>query len=162
MLPSTFHGSTAMLWGTDLLHVKPMRQMRTVSKIDSWLHWESVSLCRCVSVCTEIHYFYFQEHTSIGYSIGYERDSDLSTTNIIANVRHAWLYDCAVRAMRKKLKLIYNGGDSGSKKYKWGCGGVYGGVWRSLLLVGSVVRRSVLCWWVWLQAPWRCFQILFN
>jgi hypothetical protein len=38
--------------------------------------------------------------------------------------------------MRKKIKLISDGGDSGSKKCKRGCGGAYGGVWRSLLLVG--------------------------
>jgi hypothetical protein len=54
--------------------------------------------------------------------------------NIIANVRHASLYQCDVRAMRKKkLKLVSDGSDSGSKKCKRGYGGANGGVWRSLL-----------------------------
>jgi hypothetical protein len=38
--------------------------------------------------------------------------------------------------MRKKIKLISDGGDSGSKKCKRGCGGAYDGIWRSLRLVG--------------------------
>jgi hypothetical protein len=38
--------------------------------------------------------------------------------------------------MRKKLKLNCDGGDSGSKKCERGYVGAYGGVWRSLLLVG--------------------------
>jgi hypothetical protein len=52
--------------------------------------------------------------------------------NVSANVRHARLYECAVRAVRKKMKLISDGSDSGSKKYKRGCGGAYGGIclWR--------------------------------
>jgi hypothetical protein len=41
-----------------------------------------------------------------------------STPNIIADVRHARLYGSAVRAMRKKIKLSSDGGDSGSKKCK--------------------------------------------
>jgi hypothetical protein len=60
----------------------------------------------------------------------------LSTPNIIANIRHALLYECADRAMRKKLKLSSDGGESGSKKYRRGCGGTYGGVWGSLRLAG--------------------------
>jgi hypothetical protein len=36
----------------------------------------------------------------------------------------------------KKLKLSSDGGDSGSKKRKRGYGGAYGGVWRTLRLVG--------------------------
>lgn len=39
-----------------------------------------------------------------------------------ANVRHAWLYDCAFRETRKKLKQSYDDGDFGSKKYKRGYG----------------------------------------
>jgi hypothetical protein len=47
----------------------------------------------------------------------------------------------------KKLKLSSVRGDSGSKKCKRGCGGV----WRSLFggSLGSGVRQSVLCWCVW-------------
>jgi hypothetical protein len=60
----------------------------------------------------------------------------ISAPNIIVNVRNVWLYECAVRAMRKKLKLISDGGNFGSKKCKRGYGGAYGGVWRSLGLVG--------------------------
>jgi hypothetical protein len=76
--------------------------------------------------------------------------------NIIANVRHAWLCECAVCAMRKKMKLISDGGDSGGKKCKWG----YGGVWRSLRLAGvwsqAVGFVFVRVAGVWLQSPWRC------
>jgi hypothetical protein len=35
-----------------------------------------------------------------------------------ANVRHAWVADSAVNAMRKNLKLSSDGGDSVSKKCK--------------------------------------------
>jgi hypothetical protein len=38
--------------------------------------------------------------------------------------------------MREKLKLSFDGGNSGSKKCKRGYGGAYDGVWRSLLLAG--------------------------
>jgi hypothetical protein len=38
--------------------------------------------------------------------------------------------------MREKLKLSSDGGDYGSKKCKRGCGGAYGGVWRSPRLAG--------------------------
>jgi hypothetical protein len=41
-------------------------------------------------------------------------------------------YECAIRVVQKKLKLSSDGGDSGSKKYKQG----YGGVWQSLCLTG--------------------------
>jgi hypothetical protein len=49
--------------------------------------------------------------------------TSLYTPNIIANVRHAWPDECAVRATREKLKLSYGGGDSGSKKWwrLWWC-----------------------------------------
>jgi hypothetical protein len=61
----------------------------------------------------------------------------LSTANIIANVRHASLYERASRVIRKKMELRSDsGGHSGSKKCKRGYGGAYGGVWRSLRLAG--------------------------
>jgi hypothetical protein len=79
-----------------------------------------------------------------------------STPGIIANVRHAWLNECAIRSMQKKLKLSSDSGDSGSKG---GYGGAYGGVWRSLRLagvwsqaVGSVLVRLA---GIRLQSPWR-------
>jgi hypothetical protein len=37
---------------------------------------------------------------------------------------------------RKRLKLSSDGGDSGNKKCKRGCGGAYGGIRRSLRLAG--------------------------
>jgi hypothetical protein len=49
---------------------------------------------------------------------------NLSAPNIIAHVRHAWLDECAVRAMRKKMKLSSDCGDSGSKKCKRGYSGL--------------------------------------
>jgi hypothetical protein len=65
---------------------------------------------------------------------------------MIADVRHAWPCHCAVHAVRKKLKLSSNGGNSGSKKCKRGYGGAYGGVWRSLesgclFCVGAFARN---------------------
>jgi len=38
--------------------------------------------------------------------------------NILVNVRHAWLDECAVRATRKKFELISDGGKFGNKKWK--------------------------------------------
>jgi hypothetical protein len=71
-----------------------------------------------------------------------------STPNIIAIVRHALLDECAVRAMRKKLKLSFDGGDFGSKKCKEGMVGSDGvWVWRE-----SGVRLSVLCLCVWQES----------
>jgi hypothetical protein len=66
----------------------------------------------------------------------------LSTPNIIANVRHSRLHECAVLAMRKKFKLSSDGGDSGSNKCKRGYGGAYGGVWWSL---GSLESGGRFC-----------------
>jgi hypothetical protein len=48
----------------------------------------------------------------------------------MANVRQAWIYECAVRGQQNISKLMFDGGNSGAKKYKRG----YGGVWRSLRL----------------------------
>jgi hypothetical protein len=59
--------------------------------------------------------------------------------------------------MRKKMKLSFDGGDSGSKKCKRGYGGAYGGVWRSLRLVGvwsqAVGFVLVRLAGIWLQSP---------
>jgi hypothetical protein len=43
----------------------------------------------------------------------------LSTPNIMANVRHAWLYERRLWDA-EKMKLRSDGGDSGSKKWKQG------------------------------------------
>jgi hypothetical protein len=51
-----------------------------------------------------------------------------------------------------------NVGDSGSKKYKRGCGGAYGGVWRSLRLAGVWSQQSVLCWCVWQESGFSCLE----
>jgi hypothetical protein len=59
-----------------------------------------------------------------------------SAPNIVVNARRAWQREYAVCAMRNKLKLSTDGGDSGSKKCKRGCGGSCGGVWLSLRLTG--------------------------
>jgi hypothetical protein len=47
--------------------------------------------------------------------------------------------------MRKKIKLISDGGDSGSKKCNRDFDGAYSGVWRSLLLVGSLESGGRFC-----------------
>jgi hypothetical protein len=51
---------------------------------------------------------------------------NISTPTITANVHHAWLDKCAVHAMRKRLKLSSDYGNSGSKKCIQGYGGRYG------------------------------------
>jgi hypothetical protein len=79
------------------------------------------------------------------------------TPTITANVRHASLHECDVSAMRKKLKLSSDDGDSGSKKCQRGNGGTCGVVWRSLLLVGvwsqEVSFSLVHLAGIWLQSP---------
>jgi hypothetical protein len=59
--------------------------------------------------------------------------------------------------MRKKLKLISDGGDSGIKKYKQGYGDAYGGIWRSLRLAGvwsqAVGFVLVDLAGIWLHSP---------
>jgi hypothetical protein len=59
--------------------------------------------------------------------------------------------------MRKKFKLIYDGGESGSNKRKRGYGGAHGGVWRSLHLAGvwsqAVGFVLVRLAGIWLQSP---------
>jgi hypothetical protein len=59
--------------------------------------------------------------------------------------------------MWKKLKLISDNGNSGSKKFKSGYGGAYGGVWRSLRLTGvwsqAVGFVLVRLAGIWLQSP---------
>jgi hypothetical protein len=80
-----------------------------------------------------------------------------SAPDIIVNVRHARLYEGAVRAMRKKIKLNSDGGDTSSKKCKRGYGSACGGVWRSLRLVGvrsqAVGFVLVRLAGIWLQSP---------
>jgi hypothetical protein len=78
--------------------------------------------------------------------------------NIIRNVRHVLLYECAVHAMRKKLKLSFFGGYSGSKKSRRD----HGGVWWSLLLAGvwnlgsgGRVYVSMFLLGTWLRSSWR-------
>jgi hypothetical protein len=41
----------------------------------------------------------------------------------------------------EKFKLNSDGGDSGSKKYKRGYGGAYGGIWESVFCVGEFSRN---------------------
>jgi hypothetical protein len=69
----------------------------------------------------------------------------------------------AVRVMRKKLKLSFDVGDSGNKKYKRGYGGTYEGVCRSLHLSG--VMLLVLSWCVWqnvASVAVRMFSLLIH
>jgi hypothetical protein len=61
------------------------------------------------------------------------------TPNITANVRQASLDECAVRVMRKKLKLSSDGGDSGSEKCKQCYFGGVKRVWSQA--VGFVLAR---------------------
>jgi hypothetical protein len=61
----------------------------------------------------------------------------------------------------EKLKLSSDGIDSGSKKCKRRCGGV----WRSPRLAGvrsqAVGFVLVRLAGIWRQSPWRCFQIIY-
>jgi hypothetical protein len=72
----------------------------------------------------------------------------LSTPNIIASVRHAWLHEFAVRAMREKkmqvlivATVVSRNANEVMVAPMVGCGGVC--VWRE-----SGVRRSVWCFCV--------------
>jgi hypothetical protein len=69
----------------------------------------------------------------------------ISTPNVVANVLDAQLYECAICAMQKKLKLSSHGQDSSSNKYKQGYGGTYGVVWHSLHLVGLERKGGQFC-----------------
>jgi hypothetical protein len=71
---------------------------------------------------------------------------------INSHVRRAWLDQCAVRAMRENLKV-----SSDSKKCSRSYGGAYGGVWRSLR-----VMRSVLCCCVWQESGCCCSEEVFT
>lgn len=51
------------------------------------------------------------------------RHKHLSAPNTVANVRHVWLEESAVRAMWKKLSLRSDGDGSGRKKCKGGYSG---------------------------------------
>jgi hypothetical protein len=61
----------------------------------------------------------------------------------MANVRHAWLDKCAVRAMRKLIKLSFNSDESGRKKCKRDHGVAYSWDWWNLSSQESGVGRSV-------------------
>jgi hypothetical protein len=68
--------------------------------------------------------------------------------------------------MRKELKLIFDGGEFGSKEWKRGYGGAYGADWRSLRLAGVLSQAVgfvlVRLAGIWLQSPWRCFHDEFS
>jgi hypothetical protein len=88
----------------------------------------------------------------------------LATANILANARHAWLYESAVRAMRKKTEI---------KFWRWRlwyqemqtklCWCLWWGLAESAFggnlsqAVSFVLARLTR---TWLQSPWRCFHIL--
>jgi hypothetical protein len=55
------------------------------------------------------------------------------------------LYECAICTMRKTFKLNSDSGDSGSKDFKRGYGGAYGGVWRNLRLAEVWSKTVGLC-----------------
>jgi hypothetical protein len=70
----------------------------------------------------------------------------VSTPNIIADARHAWLYECAV--MRKKFKLSSDGRELVARNSNEAMVALIVGsgrvcVWQES---ESGVRRSVLCW----------------
>jgi hypothetical protein len=54
----------------------------------------------------------------------------------MANVRHAYPDESAVRTMRKKIKLSSDGVDPGRKKCRRGHSRDYEAVWRSLPSAG--------------------------
>jgi hypothetical protein len=65
-----------------------------------------------------------------------------STPDVIANVRHALLFECLCDA--EKIEISYDCGDSGSKKYKQDYGGAYGAVWFSLRQAVGFVLVNLL------------------
>jgi hypothetical protein len=88
-------------------------------------------------VVSTVFYILYMHYCSITWvydprSLSYSSLKGIFTLNIIAYVRHARLYERAVRAMRKKLKLSSDVGDPGNKTCKRGYGGACGGVWRNI------------------------------
>jgi hypothetical protein len=67
----------------------------------------------------------------------------------MANVRHAWLDKCAVRAMRKLIKLSFDSDESGRKKCKRDHGVAYSWDWWNLSFSGVWSRAVGFCWCVW-------------
>jgi hypothetical protein len=62
-----------------------------------------------------------------------------------------------------QFKLSSEGGDSGSKKYKRGCGGVYGGSGGVCVWQESGVRRSVFCWFILQESGFsRCKDFFIS
>lgn len=57
-------------------------------------------------------------------------------------------YKFAVRAMLNNLKTSSDGGDTGSKKYKWDCWRLWRGLtlYAFVLSLESGVRRPILFW----------------
>jgi hypothetical protein len=60
--------------------------------------------------------------------------------------------------MQKNLKLSFDGGISGSKKYKWGYGHTYGGI---CIWWASGVRRLV-CIGVWQESGFSKSKDIFK
>jgi hypothetical protein len=116
--PSWFHYRNSIWWHNDV----------------AWL-WPTLPISR---PCTSL---------TMAYGHGKVANNTVSTLRIRADVRHAWLDECALRAMWEKLKLIYDGGDSGNKKCKQGSVGAHCRVWRSLRLAGvwNLVTGSRFC-----------------
>jgi hypothetical protein len=79
---------------------------------------------------------------------------------IIANIRHAWLYETADRATWEKMKLISAGGVCDRKKCKWVCGGFSGVCFLAFVCRPMVGFALVLLARMWIQWPWRCYT--FN
>jgi hypothetical protein len=75
---------------------------------------------------------------------------------------------CAPFVREEKVEFSSDCGDSGRKKCKRGCGGAYGGVWRSLAEsafgggLESRVRRSVLWRCVWKEFSFNRREDVFT
>jgi hypothetical protein len=116
------HICTASLTLLDFITVTVFGDTMTLPVV-CWL-WPTLPISR---LCTSL---------TMAYGHWKVANNTVSTLRTRADVRHAWLDECALHAMWEKLKLIYDGGDSGNKKCKQGSVGAHCRVWRSLRLPG--------------------------
>jgi hypothetical protein len=80
------------------------------------------------------------------------------SSDVIADVRHARLYECVVRATQKKLKLNSDGCCFVNKK----CNLFYGGSSGVCIWQESGVVRSVLCWRLCQKSGSSCREGIFT
>jgi hypothetical protein len=89
-------------------------------------------------------YFAFVSWQWSSFQNAVKKNTKKSTPNIIANIRHAVVYECDFLRWRKKNWNCSDGGDFGNNKYKQGCGGACSGAWRIQMWQGAVFSSQAV------------------